>query len=89
MPAPGNTTARGYGADHQRRRRAALAALVPGTPCGRCGQPMHPGQHLDLDHTDDRDGYRGLAHSRCNRSAGGKKGSAGRRRTTTYTSPRW
>jgi hypothetical protein len=33
---------------------------------------MYRSQQLDLDHTEDRQGYRGLAHARCNRQAGGK-----------------
>jgi hypothetical protein len=33
---------------------------------------MYRTQQLDLDHDDDRQGYRGLAHARCNRQAGGK-----------------
>ena len=68
------TTARGYGAAHQRARRDALKALQDGDPCSRCGRPMYRGQDLDLDHTDDRTGYRGLAHRRCNQIAGAKKG---------------
>jgi hypothetical protein len=65
-----NTTARDYGANHQRARRQALATLIDGTPCPRCGLPMDHSQPLDLDHTDDRAGYRGLAHRRCNARAG-------------------
>jgi hypothetical protein len=30
------------------------------------------GQQWHLDHNDDRTGYRGPAHARCNTSAGGK-----------------
>lgn len=94
MPTPGNTTARGYGAQHQRLRRVLLATLTTRalaghtTPCPRCGEPMHPTQHLDLDHTDDRSGYRGLAHRSCNRSAGAHKSN--RRRTARpATSRAW
>ena len=69
------TTARGYGYGHQKARAAALGALIDGAPCGRCGGPMWRAQarHLDLDHTEDRAGYRGLAHRKCNRSAGQAK----------------
>jgi hypothetical protein len=70
-----NTTARGYGTDHQQARRRALAALVDGTPCPRCGLPMAYSQQLDLDHTDDRTGYLGLSHRRCNARAGARKGA--------------
>lgn len=66
---PGGTTAeRGYGAAHQRMRRALLAAFEDGQPCARCGRPMTGDQPLDLDHTDDRTGYLGLSHRRCNRA---------------------
>lgn len=69
----GTTTQRGYGRAHQDARKAALRDLADGTLCGRCGQPMYRGQRLDLDHTEDRTGYRGLAHRGCNRRAGQAK----------------
>lgn len=65
----------GYGGQHQAIRRALLPTAV-GQICCRCGRPITAGQAVDLDHTDDRAGYRGLAHSRCNRSAGGRLGAA-------------
>jgi hypothetical protein len=40
---------------------------------------MLPGQPLDLDHTDDRAGYRGFAHAKCNREAGARLGNERRR----------
>jgi hypothetical protein len=67
-----STTARGYGARHQELRRRLLPTAI-GRPCSRCGQPMLAGQALDLDHTDDRRGYRGFAHAECNRRAAGYK----------------
>lgn len=66
-----STAARGYGYGHERLRKALLPTAY-GKPCGRCGEPMLRGQPLDLDHTDDRAGYRGMAHAACNRSAGAK-----------------
>lgn len=57
----------------ERRRRLADLARRPGQPCSRCGRPMFIGQALDLDHTDDRRGYRGLAHRSCNRRDGQRK----------------
>ena len=95
MATAGSTTARGYGYEHQKARRDALAALrereAAGieTLCARgCGHPIRTGQALDLDHTDDRSGYRGLSHRRCNRGAGGIKGSASRRLRRQF-SGRW
>ncbi len=38
--------------------------------CHFCGDPMTPDMDLDLDHTPDRSGYRGLAHADCNRRDG-------------------
>lgn len=77
MPRPRLTTSqRGYGYHHQRRRSAALRALVPGTPCPYCGHPMYSDMELDLDHADplayggDPRGPRRLAHAPCNRRAG-------------------
>lgn len=88
MPTTGSTTARGYGYEHRRIRQALLAALVPGTPCPHCQRPMQPGMDLDLDHTDDRSGYRGLAHRSCNRRAGAHKRNR-QRPTRTTTSRDW
>jgi Recombination endonuclease VII. len=72
-----NTTARGYGHRHQQLRRALLPYAY-GQDCPHCGLTMTPGQALDLDHTDDRRGYRGMAHASCNRRAGALKGNAQR-----------
>ncbi|SEG44707.1 Recombination endonuclease VII [Thermomonospora echinospora] len=82
MPSEGSTTARGYGYNHQQLRKALLAKLKarPGQPCPHCGHPMHPDQALDLDHTDDRTAYRGLAHRSCNTAAGARKLARRRRK---------
>jgi hypothetical protein len=82
MTRPGSTTDKGYGWTHQQARRDALRALEDGTRCGHCGQPMYraQGRHLDLDHTDDRTAYRGLAHRGCNRRAGAAKAKANAQR---------
>lgn len=96
QPTPrGLTTAgRGYGWGHQQARAAALRRLRDGDPCTRCGQPMSRAEArlLDLDHTDDRAGYRGLAHAGCNRSAGQAKAQAQRhvtRRRVSRNSQAW
>src|SRR5262245_43080736 len=67
-----------YPGKHQATRRA-LAPSVPGSTCARCGRPILPGQPWDLDHSDDRGGYLGAAHRRCNRAAGGRLGRARQR----------
>lgn len=60
-----------YGAEHRRLRRALVPAAA-GRPCVRCGQPIRPGDLVDLDH-DEHGGYLGVAHRRCNRAAAARK----------------
>lgn len=76
MPSPK------YGWLHQQLRIAYLRALIPGTPCRRCGQPRWHWQALDLGHgTDGHTGY-ALEHRSCNRQAGARNGyQASRQRT--------
>lgn len=74
----GKTSERGYGTAHQRVRIKLLALLVPGTPCGFCGEPMELGQPLDLDHSDPSSRLRGepgdrLTHRSCNRARKGNR----------------
>lgn len=69
---PLSSSEAGYGAEHVRRRRQALAAWQDGDPCARCGGPMHHGEPVHLDHTDDRTGYLGLSHASCNCSHTGR-----------------
>lgn len=91
MPAQGSTSARGYGHQHQ-QLRAQLLPQAWGQRCPRCGRVMLEGQALDLDHTDDRSGYRGMAHRKCNRAAGARKTNRIRRAKTTASTPqagRW
>ena len=76
MPKPGNTVARGYDAKHKAARVAAKQQVDGGEAhCCRCGRWIHPLSPWDLDHTDDRTGYRGPAHRGCNRRAGAIKGN--------------
>ena len=66
-----------YDRRHRRIRRAMLP-FAYGQPCVHCGQPMQVGQDLELDHTADGLGYRGMVHAFCNRSEGGRRGAAKR-----------
>ena len=70
--ARGSRQARGYDREHDRLRRRYERRGVVGMTCPRCGQPILPGQPWDLGHTDDRTGWTGPEHARCNRSAGGR-----------------
>ena len=67
----GTRQQRGYDATHDRARRRAARTVV-GTPCARCGVPIKAGEAWHYDHNDDRTGYLGPSHARCNTSAGGK-----------------
>lgn len=70
---PGQTTAEGYGAAHQRlRRRWADLVAAGGVQCARCGDPIGPRQQWDLGHVDGsgKREYQGPEHRACNRSAG-------------------
>ena len=88
-------TSRGYGVAHQAMRKAAIQALTDGDPCARCHGPMYRSQRLELDHNDDRTGYLGLSHRRCNQLAAAKKGgmvTSMRKRAKTQplpTSRKW
>jgi hypothetical protein len=73
-----NPPSRRYGYRHQRIRAAFLPEAY-GRACLHCGLPMMPGQALGLDHTADGSQYRGMAHSRCNRREGPRRGNAARR----------
>jgi len=75
-----STTARGYGHEHMKARRAAAARHTPTDPCTRCGQPLGPmGPWLHYDHTPDRTSYLGFAHAACNRQAGAVAGNRAQR----------
>ncbi len=66
-----------YGTAHVKARAAAAALHSPDHRCTRCGQPLGPmGPWLHYDHADDRSGYRGFAHARCNVRAGAVKARA-------------
>jgi hypothetical protein len=75
-----------YGYLH-RLIRAALLPQAFGRPCLHCGRPMLPGQRLDLDHTADRSGYRGMTHASCNRREGARRGAATPKRPRSVIFP--
>lgn len=72
--ARGNTTARGYGPDHQAARRQWEPVVNAGnawcteTTCLEPDRHITPGTPWDLAHNEDRTGYKGPAHQRCNRA---------------------
>lgn len=70
-----STTQKGYGAEHQKARRAAAALHDETDPCARCGLELGPmGPHLHFDHDGDRSDYIGFSHARCNIVAGAREG---------------
>lgn len=73
------TTERGYGRLHQ-LARAGLLQEAYGQACHFCGLLMAEGQDLCLDHTQDRRGYRGMVHARCNYRDGAIRGNRMRAR---------
>ncbi len=76
-----STTARGYGANHQRARAKAFTQLPEYSPCSRCGKTMwkhakdrHGRSTLHYDHNATRTGYLGFSCADCNRRAGAANG---------------
>ena len=64
----GNTTARGYGASHQKERDSWRPLVAAGfVDCWRCERRIEPGEPWHLGHDDhDRTVYRGPEHAACN-----------------------
>lgn len=92
-----NTTDRGLGYTHQKRRRQLLPAAL-NTPCPaatspRCTGLMTDPRRMDLDHTIPRalGGTHGdrIICSPCNRSAGARLGNQLRRHTRQRALPQW
>jgi hypothetical protein len=72
-----STTARGYGSTHQAERRRWEPLVQAGVcTCVRCGYPILPGEPYHLDHRDDKLGYLGVSHARCNLLAAAQRGNA-------------
>ena len=78
MPSQGNTTERGYGKPHQKKRADYQKVVDAGAgECWRCGKPINPGDEWQLGHDDhDRSKYRGIECVHCNESTGGRNGAA-------------
>jgi len=73
MPRRGSTSGRGYGWRHQQVRKRWERIVKAGEAyCSRCGGAIWPDESWHLDHTDDRQGYYGPAHSSCNVTAANK-----------------
>jgi hypothetical protein len=83
MPSKGNTTARGYGHNHQQLRKWWRPRVDAGlVDCWRCGQPIQPGQPWDLGHDDhDRTQYHGPEHRGRQCPAGANRATYGRKTT--------
>lgn len=73
----GTAHQRGYDHTHRKTRTALDTTVQAGTtPCVICGLLIQPEEPWHLDHTPDRDGYRGAAHASCNTRDGGQRGRA-------------
>jgi hypothetical protein len=58
-----------YGRHHKALRKRLEPKVAAGmVRCARCGRPIIPGTPWDLDHSDDRLGYRGASHAAYNRA---------------------
>lgn len=78
--ARGSRAARGYGREHDQLRKQWAPLVASGlVQCTRCRLLITAGQAWHLDHNDDRTGYLGPSHARCNTAAGGR--ASHRRRT--------
>lgn len=66
----------GYGPAHTAARKLWAYYLdeAGSLPCTRCHRPVTPDDAWHLDHNDDRETYRGVAHARCNLKAGASLG---------------
>lgn len=74
--AKASTKDRGYHGRHDRERRRWAPRVNAGlVDCWRCGRPIEPGADWDLGHNEDRTGWEGPEHPRCNRSVGGRNGA--------------
>lgn len=85
-----STTVRGYGSAHQRERAKWEPIVKEGkTNCARCGEPLKADEPFDLGHNDDRSGYFGPEHVKCNRGAGARNATAARMQNQQTTTRDW
>lgn len=91
MPSQGTTTERGYGAQHQAKRRDYQKVVDAGAAeCWRCTKPINPGDDWQLGHDDDdRSKYKGIECVKCNESAGGRNGAAVTNAARAMTTREW
>ena len=83
-----SASARGYGAAHAKERRRWKPIVERGeATCCICGYAIDPGTSWHLDHTEDRTGYRGVAHAECNIRDGARRGARVSNRTRRRGAP--
>jgi hypothetical protein len=89
------TTDRGYGTEHQGERKrwepvvASGQAYCAETICVMPDRWIPPGSTWHLAHTEDRTGYRGPAHARCNLAERNRRHNRRRRTRRWRTSRQW
>lgn len=79
MPSAGSRQDRGYGAAHEKQRKAWAPKVRRGEAyCARCKGPIGIDESWDLGHSDDRTRWTGPEHVSCNRRAGAAVANAAR-----------
>ena len=69
-----------YGPDHWRLRAILAPEVEAGLrDCAYCGERILPGEAWDLGHRENRLGYNGPEHARCNRATAARRQRHSRR----------
>ena len=90
MSDGGSTTARGYGWTHQQVRAKWVRIVAAGQAfCAHCGGWIAPGSPWDMGHREDRSGWTGPEHQRCNRAKGARKANRLRQRGWPQEAMTW